>query len=94
MAPETSKAQESNPNPRSGNSFAVLEDQEPPVKSTEEGEISPKNLPPQTNKVEDTNVDTEAYNPIQEAPQQYFAMDGGTEEEGTEEEDLDPSKSA
>jgi len=96
-ASEPAKAQESNPIPKTSNSFEVLEEHEPPVNLVEEGEIIPSTSSSQARKaevrpVETQNEEAEVASPIQEDMQQDSACDGGTEEEGTDGEDPDAMK--
>jgi len=98
-APETSKEQVSNPKSRSGNSFAVLEEQGSKGKQIEEGEISPDapSSPPRRSEdilSENPTLETEEVFPSKEDGMQEATQEEGTEEEGTDEEEIDPSRTA
>jgi len=98
-APETSKEQDSSSKSRSGNSFAVLEEQGSKGKQIEEGEISPDapSSPPrrsEDNLPENPILETEEVFPSKEDGMQEATQEEGTEEEGTDEEDIDPSRTA
>jgi hypothetical protein len=93
--PKSSKGQKEIQISNSGNSFAALEEQEPPDKANEEGGIPPPAANPlgEGSQVKETMNVESSDQQDKEDPHVEMASEEGSEEDDTEEDDIDQTKS-